>query len=640
MILLGVVLAGCSSELQQPELLSNPSAVSFRAVGVSATRTSFDEQTLSVDWAMGDKVAVWAEQEGNMALRAVEFTATEADASGAKFEAFLTQMERGEYTYYSTYPTPSKVAGSVTEFSVPSVQAGEYDCALDVLMAEPATALALTQKGANLNLRYQHALHALRIEIPDGMDNYGNTVESIELEFPSEIAGVLSLDIKGEQATTVKGTNRITVNCNARMSRDGVAWVFIAPTDITDQEFTLTINSVGKSTSFNVAGRNFRAGYLSNVVVAMPEVLILQSPRTLIDNNEGRVVTDPAAATLSVELRGAESSSIVRGGVEYTTPDGATITKECRYQLGSQTFDLSVDGLATGLYSMRAFVELMNGETLYSEWAEGMRVVGNITVNLGEVNTSYTYYTKQGASVANSKSGTSIYTSENRFSLDSSFVSEVDEVGVAIDGVNYPGIVAGTTFNMGEIANQSWARHSIVAYVVVNGVRFESAAYDVDVTGIPYSVSTKSSSLPEGWSGDKIVWQGSGWGVGDVEKCLRLKAGSKTNQASNGWVVSPAFHIPSSLGVTTTVSNYLYRAVNSTKATIYAAASSGSYSTDTAGGVRKSGSVEFCVSAGFDNDQFSFTLSSSKPRVTVYANDFSQTTDTWFTVKSISVQYK
>ena len=640
MILLGVVLAGCSSELQQPELSMNPSAVSFRAVGVDATRTSFDEQTLSVDWAMGDKVAVWAEQEGAMALRGVEFTATEADASGAKFEAFLTQMERGEYTYYSTYPTPSKVAGSIVEFNVPSVQMGEYDCESDVLVAEPATALALTQKGANLNLRYQHALHALRIEIPDGMDNYGNTIESVVLEFPCEVAGVMSLDIKGEQATTISGTNRIAVNCNARMSSNGVAWVFIAPVDITDQEFTMTINTADKSTSFEVTGRNFRAGYLSNVVVKMPEVLILQSPRTLIDNNEGKVVTDPAVATMSVELRGAENSSIVRGGVEYITPAGETITKECRYQLGAQAFDLSVDELAMGLYSMRAFVELVGGETLYTEWAEGVRVVGNLSVDLGEVNTSYTYYTKQGASVANSKSGTSIYTSENRFNLDSSFVSEVDEVGLTIDGVSYPGTVAGTTFNLGEIANCSWANHSVTAYVVVNGVRFESATQKVDVTGIPYSVSTKGSSLPSGWSGENIVWKGSGWGAGDVEKYLRLKAGSKTDQASNGWVVSPAFNVPASMGVTTTVSNYLYRAMNSTKATIYAAASSGSYSTDTAGGVRKSGSVDFAVSAGFDNDAFNFTLSSAKPRVTVYANDFSQTTDTWFTVKSISVQYK
>ena len=640
MILLGVVLAGCSSELQQPELSLNPSAVSFRAVGVDATRTSFDEQTLSVDWTMGDKVAVWAEQDGAMALRAVEFTATEADASGAKFEAFLTQMERGEYTYYSTYPTPSKVAGSIAEFSVPSVQMGEYDCASDVLVAEPATALALTQKGADLNLRYQHALHALRVEIPDGMDNYGNIVDNIVLEFPCEVVGVMSLDIKGEQATTVSGTNRVVVECNERMSDNGSAWVFIAPTDITDQEFTLTINAADKSTSFTVAGRNFRAGYMSNVVVKMPDVLILQSPRTLIDNNEGKVVTDPAAATLSVRLRGAESSSIVRGGVEYITPEGTTITKECRYQLGSQTFDLSVDGLATGLYSMRAFVELMDGETLYTEWAEGVRIVGNLSVELGEVNTSYTYYTKQGASIANSKSGTSIYTSDNRFNLDSSFVSEVSEVGLTIDGVSYPGTVAGTTFNIGEITNQSWARHSVAAYVVVNGVRFESAAQNVDVTGIPYSVSTKGSSLPSGWSGDKFVWQGSGLGVGDTEKCLRLKAGSKTDQASNGWVVSPAFNVPASMGVTTTVSNYLYRAWNSTKATICAAASSGSYSTDLSAGVRKSGTVTFYGQASFDNDQFSFTLSSSKPRVTVYANDFSQTTDTWFTVKSISVQYK
>ncbi|MBP3426352.1 MAG: hypothetical protein J6K81_06515 [Rikenellaceae bacterium] len=640
LILLSGVLAACTAEPQLTDENQIPAVVSFRASAVESTRTSFDEQTMEVDWAVGDKVAVWATKGESVALRAAEFTATEVGASGATFESLLSQMERGEYTYYSVYPVPSKVSGMTAEFNVPSVQVGEYDCSMDVLVAEPSTALALTQKGAALDLKYRHALHALKIEIPGGVDSYGNTIESVVLDFPCDVAGSMLLDVTGAEAATVSGSKRVTINCNARMSASGVAWAFIAPVDATDQKITISINAAGHTTTFEVDGRSFRAGYASRVIVSMPEALIMEMPRTLIDNNESRATEDPTEATLLVHLRGAESSNIIRTGMEYVTADGQTVTKECRYELGTQNFELSINGLESGVYSMRGFVELAGGEIVYSDWAEGVRVVGNLSVGLGAVNTSYSYYKTSGASVANSKNGETIYTSENTFDINSAFVGEIDEVGVSVDGVNYAGTVTGTRFNVGEVPNQSWAQHTVKAYVVVNGVRFESEAQTAEVTGIPYSVSTKGSSLPNGWSGDKFVWNGSGMGSGDSEKCLRLKAGSKTNQASNGWVVSPAFHIPSSLGVTTTVSNYLYRAVYSTKATIYAAASSGSYSTDTAGGVRKTGVVLFYPQASFANDQFNFTLSQSKPRVTVYANDFSQTTDTWFTVKSISVQYK
>lgn len=643
LILLSGVMAACSAELQPTDENQTPSAVSFRASALEAsTRTSFDEQTMAVTWSVGDKVAVWAAQDDAVALRATEFTATEAGASGATFEALLSQMERGEYTYYSVYPAPAKVSGLTAQFNVQSVQSGEYDCSMDVLVAEPSTALALTQKGASLNLKYGHALHALKIEIPQGLDSYGNTIKSVVLDFPCDVAGSMSVDVTGVEATTVSGSKRVTINCNARMSANGVAWAFIAPVDVTDQKITISVNAAGHTTTFEVVGRNFRAGYASRVIVSMPEALILEMPRTLIDNNEGRVVQDPTMALLQVCLSGAESSEIVRTGMEYVTADGQTVTEECQYELGTQNFDLSIKGLASGVYSMRGFVELSGGEMIYSDWAEGVRVVGNFSVNRGVVNTAYSYYMTQGASVANSKNGSSIYTSENTFSMNSAFVGEIDEVGVSVDGVDYAGTVSGTRFNVGEVQGQSWKQHSVKAYVVVNGVRFESPAQEVEVTGIPYAVSMDNiKSLPEGWGGDNLAWAGyDALGWGDTYNALRLRADSKTNQADNGWIVSPAFHVPSSMAVNATVTNYLYRAGAQTKGWIYADASSGSYSSSTAAGVQHKSSVSFYGDATFYDDVLGVTLSASKPRVTIYANNFNNSGTVWFSLKRVLVQYK
>lgn len=653
MILLGVALAGCSSELQQPELSMNPSAVSFRAVGVSATRTSFDEQTLSVDWAMGDKVAVWAEQDGSMALRAVEFTATEADASGAKFEAFLTQMERGEYTYYSTYPTPSKVEGSVAEFSVPSVQTGEYDCTSDVLVAEPATALALTQKGANLNLRYGHALHALRLHIPGGLDNYGNTIETIRLTFPSAVVGTVKVDVKDPSATTVEGGNVVVVNCAEQMAAGAEAWAFIAPADLTDGVITIEITAAGNTATFEVAGRNFRAGYASRVVVGMPEVLILEEARTLIDNNLSSAITDPTVAKLAVRLGGVNLSEVVRGGVEYTTENGEVVTTESLLPEGAQSFELAIRDLSSGVYSMRGWVELPDGTIIYSAVAEGVRVVGNVAVTMGEINSSYTYYLSDGAATANSKNGSSIYAATSSFEMSSAFVDEVDEVGISVDGVNYAGTLSGLTFDVAEIGGQSWNTHKVEAYVIVGGVKFTSQSTSIDVSGIPYSVSMVGSSLPSGWTGGNLKFAGYTGSAGDTQECVRLDRQEKAagNNTETGWLVSPGFWVASAVSANVVFNTYHYRAdTSSADAYLYVNPSSGERVTDKTNGVTVGSSNLFFDQASFKDYSCGVDLSPAKNFISVTsaftgkqtfnAIIFTQPYADYFTIQTASVLYR
>jgi hypothetical protein len=637
-------LVGCANDFSESETtLDTMDKVSFRAVEPSATRTTFDDQTMTVSWAKGDKVSLWAESEGVMALSKVEFTATEVDASGAEFEALLSKMERGEYTYYSVYPTPAKMSGMVATYNLPTTQMGEYDCSADVLVAEPAVALALTQKGANLDLAYHHALHALKIEIPNGTDNYGNVVERVVLDFPKDVTGEMTLDVASGEST-IKGSKRVTINCTDKMSADGCAWAFIAPVDCADEQIQISIVAGGKTNTFEVDGRNFRAGYLSRVKVAMPEVLILEEARTLIDNNSSKSISDPTEARLIVRLGGADNSSVVYSGVEYVAQNGDTVIVNNKRSLLSEqpSLELGVTGLASGVYSMRAFVELSSGEKIYSEMAENVRVVGNFVVSLGDVKTSYNYYVNDGASVANTKSGTSIYTFTNNYTMDTAFISEIDEVGVCVDKIDHAGTVSGTNFNCGEIISQSWGTHTVSAYVTVAGIRFESAKRNVEVTGIPYSTSTQASSLPSGWGGENLAFKGyNALGVGDSEACLRLKGESKTDQNQNGWIVSPAFHIPSSMGVTATAHTYLYRAsFTATKGYLYAAASSGSYSTDTSNGIQKGSVVLFYDQASLEDFNYSLTLSSSKPRVTFYANNFTNPGTAWFTINRVDVKYR
>ncbi len=641
-----ITMAGCSTEYTEGDNTLDNSAgkVSFRAAEPGVTRTSFDETTMTTSWAKGDKVSLWADKDGTRALSQVEFTASAINGSGAEFESYLTQMERGEYIYYSTYPAPSKMSGNIATFVVPTTQAGEYDCSADLLVAEPATALALTQKGANLQLAYRHVLHALKIEVAGGVDGYGNTIERIVLNFPNEVAGEMKLDITGENAPTVSGSKQVTINCTDKMAATGSAWAFIAPTDCSEGVFTISVTAAGHTNTFEVDGRNFREGYLSRVVVGMPEVLIIEQARTLIDNNSSRTITNPTEARLQVRLGGASSAEIINSGIEYVAQSGGdtiAVPNSLSMLNESVSFELKAANIASGIYSMRGYVELLGGKKIYSDMVNNVRVVGNFAVNLGDVKTSYSYYTSEGASVANSKSGTSIYTFTNSFNLNTAFIGSVEEVGVSVDNVDYAGAISGTSFNCGEISSQSWGKHTVEAYVKINGVRFASAKSTVDVTGLPYSVSTKASSLPSGWTGENLAWKGYGLGSGDGETCLRLKGESKTDQNSNGWIVSPSFHVPASMGVTATAHTYLYRAsFTSTKGYLYAAASSGGYSTDTSNGIQKGSVVLFYTQASLNDFNYSLVLSTTQPRVTFYANNFTNPGDAWFTINRVDVKYR
>lgn len=646
-----VVLTGCANDFTESDSsLATPSKVSFRAVEPGATRTTFDDQTMTVSWAQGDQVSLWAEKEGEIALSEVTFDATEVDASGACFEAFLTQMERGEYTYYSVYPTPSSVSEMTATYTVPADQKGTYDCATDILVAEPATALALTQKGANLNLAYRHALHALKIEVPGGIDNYGNSIERVIVDFPKDVAGEITIDIKGENESVVSGANSITIDCAEEMLASCSAWAFIAPVDCTDEIFTISIVAGNNVTTFEIDGRNFRAGYISRVIVGMPEVLILEEARTLIDNNASGEITDPAKANLAVRLGGCNLSDVIAGGVEYTT-NGETISVESNIVEGSQNFELGATSLASGVYSMRGWVMLPDSTVIYSEVAENVRVVGNFDVHMGDINSAYTVYLNSGAASANSLNGSAIYAGTSSFDMDAAFVSEVQECGISVDGTNYAGTLSGTNFDVAEVGGLSWSNHTVEAYVIVGGVKFTSNSTSVDVTGIPYS--TSMASLPSGWSGGNIVYKGYSGSAGDTESCVRLDRQEKAegNNTDTGWLVSPKFYLPGDVSASAVFNMYHYRADTSSKdGYMYVIPSSGERITDKTNGKSVKSSNVFYGQASFSDYAWDVNLTPTHNCFSVTSSfTGSETFSLWFvsepyadylTIKTASVLYR
>ncbi len=157
-----------------------------------------------------------------------------------------------------------------------------------------------------------------------------------------------------------------------------------------------------------------------------------------------------------------------------------------------------------------------------------------VSVTLGTVNTSYSYYLAGYSEEANSVNATTLYVGD-----DSTFAgissTLVEEVGLYCDNVKYVGTLSGKNISVGDITGLAWGSHNVTAYVKVAGVEYKSDAETVHITGLPYEADWRSNDYPD-WT---YVSTSDGGGY------VKFPTG-KTSA-----VISPAFHTPASVNVLT-----------------------------------------------------------------------------------------
>lgn len=206
------------------------------------TRTSIAGDGMSATWKGGDKLSVWAENaEGSFALNGDVFTMWHYDdvLSSAIFSATITPMAEGSYTYYATYPVPASVSGTTATYSLPSTQkSGEFNGDYDIMVAAPAHGEALSEDAVNeIDLRFSHKMHALKVTIPEGRNLLGMPVTRIEFTFPTAITGDVEVDITDPDAPAVlkNGSNKLVLDIPEGIDEGDTAWGMIFPTDISGE---------------------------------------------------------------------------------------------------------------------------------------------------------------------------------------------------------------------------------------------------------------------------------------------------------------------------------------------------------------------------------------------------------------------
>lgn len=286
--LAGVVmtLAACSkSPGTEPAHVAERISVS---VGVSSgigidveSRTQIDGQGVNVQWADGDRIALWAEAaDGTFAFEGSAFALSRFGASKqeALFRGEIDPMEGSQkYSYYAVYPVPASVMSASREVSyeIPSVQDGAYHGEWDVMVSEAvenAPGLVAGDNSDAVTLHFHHQVHLLRIRIPENL--LGEAITKLTLTFPTQVTGTLTVDIADPQAQPqISGSQSVTLEFAEPKNAGDVVFATIAPVTLTedDQIGIVATGSIYESQTRTFPGKDFRPGHTTPIAYTVPE---------------------------------------------------------------------------------------------------------------------------------------------------------------------------------------------------------------------------------------------------------------------------------------------------------------------------------------------------------------------------------
>ena len=246
---------------------------------VATTRTSIDPDGQSTRWAPGDKLALWAKDaNGDFVLSNTLFSmrhySTEFDH--AYFTANINEMAEGDYTYLLSYPYPQSVEGTKATYRVSATQSGNYDGKYDIMVAEPVVAKALSAKErVELNTVTKHQMHALKINVPEGRNLYGDRFYRLEITFPSDVVGDITVDVSDPNAEPIytNTSNVIVVEREEGFDVGEDIWVFVLPGSV-EGDVTYRVRGERRHSEYTTfpMSRTLERGHVTPVRMMIPVV--------------------------------------------------------------------------------------------------------------------------------------------------------------------------------------------------------------------------------------------------------------------------------------------------------------------------------------------------------------------------------
>ena len=289
-----IALISCNKhEVESLQNSTNKIEVSIAQSATINSRTTITDNNGSAIWVAGDKIALWAKDaEGNFALEAETFSLYRflQSFSRAVFSAYIDPMAEGEYTYYATHPTPTSHDGTTATFAIPSEQDGSaFVGSCDIMVADPIVAGALEgNQIENVNFRFAHKMHALKIKIPAGCNLMEMPITRLEFTFPNNVVGDVTVDVTDPTAPTTltNGSRKLNINIADGAEEGETIWAMIYPSEIAG-DITYTAYS-GQFKSFEhkiTLDKNVEAAHVTPMSIIIPDIYRLTTISFYIESN-------------------------------------------------------------------------------------------------------------------------------------------------------------------------------------------------------------------------------------------------------------------------------------------------------------------------------------------------------------------
>ena len=274
-----VMTTACSHEVESTTTITPESSYKEAcfSLPVDASRTTIDPDGRSTRWCEGDNIAVWAKRaNGEYVIMDEKFMlryfSTEWDK--AYFVGNIPTMSEEEYTYYICSPKPVQSEGTMATYTVSAEQSGEYDGKYDIMVGEPTVNGSLTTgKRVELNTIMRHQMHAIKITVPEGRNLFGQRFYTLEITFPQDVVGDITLDVTDPKAepTYSNTSNVIKVKNEKGFDAGDDIWVFVLPGTVSGD---VSYKVRGERRSSEVAtyslSRTMQAGHVTPIRMAIP----------------------------------------------------------------------------------------------------------------------------------------------------------------------------------------------------------------------------------------------------------------------------------------------------------------------------------------------------------------------------------
>ncbi len=253
------------------------------------TRLAFDDETLTVRWTKGDRIALWSYGNGAAAFENVPFAFwyPREDPTQGLFTGRVNAMAAGTYDYYAACPLPEAAAGTKVTYTIPEIQNGRQNNNLDIMLAKTAAAELREEVLNNVTLRFRHKVHALKVTIPEGKNHLGRPIEKLRIEFGRPVAGRMTWDLANPDAApeSAGAATGITVVFDTSVDEGDTFWVYAAPADLTGQpvRFVATDGTEFSWPLTSTGFRNCAAGTITPVKLTIGELRPRQEFRLTVD---------------------------------------------------------------------------------------------------------------------------------------------------------------------------------------------------------------------------------------------------------------------------------------------------------------------------------------------------------------------